>query len=256
MPHLCVSFALLEEENHRIPCLCMKGTVTESFGTCVFLASTHLVCFSSEMVLQHLNESNSSPEDKISVTHISFLCLSLSLTLSRRHTSTHTCTNVHIQTQNKCAALFLSVLMSLGIIKSLPQILLRVEEQGDVECNDRWQAVIPLLVTVYICVCIYVYIFVYVKDAPVVHSLILQITLQIMFLIDAPLLMFQSHSVKQQMWSVCFIQTVFASLFLWEKKNPQILYFIGFSEYKLNSTRVRSDISIYTLALVLKWAIL
>lgn len=55
-PHLCVHFAVLEGENHRIQPLCMKGTVTSLFnvpvsllgGSCVFLDGLTFVCLSSE----------------------------------------------------------------------------------------------------------------------------------------------------------------------------------------------------------------
>lgn len=52
MPHLCVSFAVLEQEiNHRNQPLCMKGTVTRVYsvsllgGRCVFLQGLALSVF-------------------------------------------------------------------------------------------------------------------------------------------------------------------------------------------------------------------
>lgn len=100
---LCVRFALLEEENPRIQCLIMIGIVTESAGRCVFIAWTRLGFFSSEMVLQHFNDSKVYRGQIICHTH----SLSLSFCHSHAHTDlhtrvhayTHTCTNVHIQTE-------------------------------------------------------------------------------------------------------------------------------------------------------------
>lgn len=72
---------------------------------------------------------------KICCTHfLSFLCLYMS-PLHPRCARTCTSTSVHILShtlkKKKRATLYLSVLLSLGTIKSLPQILLRVDEQGD-----------------------------------------------------------------------------------------------------------------------------
>lgn len=123
--------------NHRIQLLCVKGTVTSLFNTpvsllggrCVFLHGLTSSRLSSKMFLRHLNESITqqfSREQNNCPT--SFLSLSFSFTLSLSHTEmhihTHTCKRIHTKLytfrRTQKATLFLSVLMSLGIIKSLP----------------------------------------------------------------------------------------------------------------------------------------
>lgn len=98
----------------------------------------------------------------------SYTLFFLSLSFSFSHPLTQMCTRTHehihrqmymFRHTKKKATLFLSALMSLGTIKSLPQILLRVEEQGD----GMWSVMIAdrvvlctfvcAHVCVHICVC-------------------------------------------------------------------------------------------------------
>lgn len=141
-PHFCVHFAVLEEEKPFNSASVYERHCHESIrlpGVAVgrkmcFLSCTLFVCLSprKKMYLQHINESITGQffrgQKNLHAHFIFFvfLCHSLSHTDVRAHT--HTCkthtytnTNVHIQTHTKKAAtLFLSVLMSLGTMKSLP----------------------------------------------------------------------------------------------------------------------------------------
>lgn len=103
MPHLCVHFAVLEQENHRNQPLCMKGTVLSLFnipvslpgGKYVFLHGLTLSVFPPKMLFQHLNESITQ---RFSRGQNSYHTHLLSLSFSLTHSLTHRCACTHVNT--------------------------------------------------------------------------------------------------------------------------------------------------------------
>lgn len=117
--HVCV-WKALSMSLFNIPVSLLGGRLCFSC-----MDSLCLSFLKKKKFLQNFNESNSFPEDKIAVIHtflsfFVFLFLPPSHTDVHAHTWAHTYTNVHVQTHKKKATLFLSALMSLGTIKSLP----------------------------------------------------------------------------------------------------------------------------------------
>lgn len=163
----------------------------------------------------------------------------------RTHARAQMNTFRHTHTKEKKATLHLPVLLSLGTIKSLPQILLRVDEQGDkVEYHEHWRVVPPLL-SVYICVgiCVHVCVHlpVFVRDA---SFLLVEpfYTFQIRVLIDTSPLIIHLVVVKKRIRSVGHMPLACVCIsFYMRKTNSQVLYFIGFYEYnKIQHSKKRN----------------